>query len=356
VRDRAKNPSSSSSSPAALSPSAASSPARGRRAPGASATAATLGAGGPHGAAAHATASLVVQAVFLSAVGLAAWWTTRWWIERGGASAMQVALGVILPLCVGAIVATVLLGQQRYWMLPRRRLRGLIRDVRAGRMPIDALRDVGGGLAGVADDVASLLRDHRQLQKRLAEKDHEADQRVASKADALNRVIGSLRLQAIRDPLTGLFNRRALDELLPRLIDHCRAAGDDLSLLMIDVDHFKPLNDNLGHAAGDEMLRSIAQIIRSGVRTSQDAAFRCGGDEFVVVMPGCAAASAQALADRLAALVANLARTVRVTPRPGLSVGVCSITELPSPTALSLIQEADRRLYEVKHRRKAGER
>jgi diguanylate cyclase (GGDEF)-like protein len=216
---------------------------------------------------------------------------------------------------------------------------------------------VNGGLADVSLDFVTLLRDYRQLQKRLSEKDHEADQRVASKANALHRVIGTLRLQAIRDPLTGLFNRRALDELLPRLIDHCRGAGEDMSLLMIDVDHFKPLNDNLGHAAGDEMLKSIAQLIRSGVRTAQDAGFRCGGDEFVIVMPGCPIGSARALADRLTALVANLAKTVRVTPKPGLSIGVCSINELPAPpTAASLLQEADRRLYEMKQKAHRADR
>ena len=293
------------------------------------------------------TLRLLGRATVLAVGGVAAWASTRHWLATGDAAETW-GPQLLAPVCVIGLLATMLIGQERRWNAPRRRLRTLIREIRAGRMPIESLKDIGGGLSDLAIDVATLFHDARRLEKRVAEKEIEADQRVASKADALHRVIGSLRLQAIRDPLTGLFNRRALDELLPRLIDHCRGAGEDLSVLMIDVDHFKALNDNLGHAAGDEMLKSIGQLIRSGVRSSQDAGFRCGGDEFVVVMPGAPLPPARALAERLANLVANLAKTLRVTPKPGLSVGVCALSELPSPTAGALLAEADKRLYAMK--------
>src|SRR5206468_3832062 len=106
-------------------------------------------------------------------------------------------------------------------------------------------------------------------------------------------------LQATRDPLTGLHNRRLLDQYLPRAIETCREKGDDLAVLAIDVDHFKKLNDAMGHAAGDALLRDIGRLIRSTVR-AQDAAFRCGGDEFVIVLPGAGAEAAEAMARRLA--------------------------------------------------------
>lgn len=299
-------------------------------------------------------ARVIGRATVLSVAGVAAWAITRYWLTANPAAEAW-APHALVPAGVLGLVVTFVIGQERRWNAPRRRLRTLVREIRAGRLPIEALKDIGGGLADVAIDMATLFHDARRLEKRLAEKEVEAEQRVASKTDALQRVIGSLRLQAIRDPLTGLFNRRALDELLPRLVEHCRNVGEDLSVLMIDVDHFKQLNDNLGHAAGDEMLKSIGQLIRSGVRSSQDAGFRCGGDEFVVVMPGASPPPARGLAGRLAMLVANLARTIRVSPKPGLSVGVCALSELPvGATAAELLAEADRRLYAAKQASRAA--
>ena len=119
----------------------------------------------------------------------------------------------------------------------------------------------------------------------MTEMDREVRQRIANKTEALERKIGSLHNQATRDVLTGLLNRRALDEHLAKAMERCAAKGLAVSVLMIDVDNFKPLNDTLGHAAGDELLRSIGQLLRSTLRDG-DTPFRCGGDEFVIVLEG----------------------------------------------------------------------
>src|SRR5207249_3038126 len=110
-------------------------------------------------------------------------------------------------------------------------------------------------------------------------------------------------------------------------------------------------NDTLGHAAGDELLRNIGQIIRSSIREN-DAAFRCGGDEFVVVLNGSTVGAAQALAKRINSLVAALAKTLRIPQRPGLSIGISTLDELRDPNAQSLLEQADKRLYEIKSARK----
>lgn len=162
--------------------------------------------------------------------------------------------------------------------------------------------------------------------------------------------MGSLRQQAIRDPLTGLCNRRELDQQLPAMIESCMKDGVDLAVLMIDVDYFKHLNDALGHAAGDELLKDIGRIIRSSIR-EKDAAFRCGGDEFVIVLPNCAQQPARAMADRLESLVAGLTRTFKLPQQARLSIGLCCISEIDEPTPQSLLREADRRLYEIKNAR-----
>ena len=168
-----------------------------------------------------------------------------------------------------------------------------------------------------------LLRDRRHEQLRVRQLELEIRQRVASRTEALERTIGSLRNQASRDGLTGLMNRRALDTYLPDAIDRCQRAAIGLCVLMLDIDDFKPLNDTLGHAAGDDVLRSLAQIIRSTIPET-DAAFRCGGDEFVVVLEDHSPAAGAAVAERIGSLADALGKTFRVLQsaeaiHPGLS-------------------------------------
>src|SRR5688572_28675145 len=126
-------------------------------------------------------------------------------------------------------------------------------------------------------------------------------QKVASRTDALERTIGSLRQQATRDVLTGLFNRRFLDQYITQSVTRHVKENRDLCLLMMDIDHFKMLNDTLGHAAGDDLLRAIGQLIRSAIR-GEDVGFRMGGDEFVVLLPGSGTDAGQSLATRLMSL------------------------------------------------------
>jgi diguanylate cyclase (GGDEF)-like protein/PAS domain S-box-containing protein len=94
-----------------------------------------------------------------------------------------------------------------------------------------------------------------------------------------------LREQAIRDPLTGLFNRRYLTDYLSRHLERSRRDQYPVALVLLDLDHFKQLNDTYGHAAGDEALRVLAELLQSEIRVS-DTACRYGGEEFIVIMPG----------------------------------------------------------------------
>jgi diguanylate cyclase (GGDEF)-like protein len=230
-------------------------------------------------------------------------------------------------------------------------LLNILPRVRTGELPIDELKTIEGLLSPLSADLQEMLHELRQQRAAIAAIEAELPQRVASRTNALERTIGSLRQQAIRDPMTGLYNRRLLDQHLPPILDRCRLKKSNLSLLMIDVDHFKILNDTLGHAAGDELLRDIAQIIRCTIREN-DVAFRYGGDEFVVVLEGFDAEAGQALGDRLVSLVDALAQTLRVEPKPRLSVGVATIKDIAKANPNALLQEADRLLYEEKRNRK----
>ena len=103
---------------------------------------------------------------------------------------------------------------------------------------------------------------------------------------------------ATRDPLTGLANRRVLDETLPREIARARRTDAPLSAIVVDVDHFKGVNDRHGHQAGDGVLRTVGDALEQNTK-GYDVVVRLGGDEFAVLLPGCSAADAAQVAERL---------------------------------------------------------
>jgi diguanylate cyclase (GGDEF)-like protein len=263
-------------------------------------------------------------------------------------------LGQLL-LSLGAALAAVGFAARRKRRLygPLTRIETLIPEIRAGRAAIEELSSIEGRLAPLAAQIQELLHELRSQKAANAGTDLELRQRIANRTEALERKIGSLRQQATRDVLTGLFNRRMLDEQLAQAIERCQATSALLTVLMIDVDNFKLLNDTLGHAAGDDLLRSIGQIIRSTVRES-DAAFRVGGDEFVILLEGAEDHAAQALADRLTSLVDALAKTLHVDKPARLSIGVAHLSDLKIPSPEALLQNADEALYRIKANRKRG--
>lgn len=271
--------------------------------------------------------------------------------SRESISTLQISLSIAALLAV----AWNALRRERVWHGPFRRLVALIPQIRSGDAPIESLTGVGGQLAPLAAEFAALCHDLRRQRAELTKMQATLRQHVASRTNALERTIGSLKLKASRDALTGLYNRRAMDEHLPKAVERCREAGSDLCLLMIDVDHFKQLNDTCGHPAGDELLRNIGQIIRSTCRDG-DVAFRYGGDEFAVVLENHGDPEGRALANRLRSLVDALARTMKVDPSPRLSIGMATLKNSPAAEASALLKAADQNLYEIKKSRGSSSR
>jgi diguanylate cyclase (GGDEF)-like protein len=165
--------------------------------------------------------------------------------------------------------------------------------------------------------------------------------------DANRRLVQELQHMSRRDPLTGLLNRRSLDEALAREIARARRHGHALSLMMLDLDHFKKVNDTWGHPAGDEVLRTFARVVASLLR-EEDVLYRYGGEEFLAVLPETDARGALAAAERV---VAGVAATpvalaggrLRVT----VSAGVASLSPAVQD-ADGLVARADEALYSAK--------
>ena len=152
---------------------------------------------------------------------------------------------------------------------------------------------------------------------------------------------------ALTDPLTGLYNQRYLMRHLAGLI----AAGQSTGLvaMMIDIDHFKAVNDQWGHAAGDHVLRQVAQSLRSRIRVF-DSLARYGGEEFVVIMSGASAADAARAAERLRVAVQTMEYLPDNQTRHRLTVSIgVSRTTRPDITSEQLLGAADRALYRAKH-------
>lgn len=163
---------------------------------------------------------------------------------------------------------------------------------------------------------------------------------------ALSRLQGQLRRQATRDPLTGLANRRALDAFLEEQSARAARTGSQLTLLMIDVDHFKSFNDQYGHATGDACLREVGKTLRDNTRAGQDFAARFGGEEFVVVLTDTSASKALVAAEHLRTAIEELPAIAPATHGVTVTIGVA--TELGFTSAQTLFERADAALYEGK--------
>ncbi len=183
----------------------------------------------------------------------------------------------------------------------------------------------------------------------------ESQQRLAATvADQLGLAVANLRLretlrnQSIRDPLTGLFNRRYLEETLEREIRRAERSRGALGVVMLDLDRFKQFNDTFGHDVGDMLLRDFGRLLQSGVRLG-DVACRYGGEEFVLVLPDADSEVTRQRADRLREAVKRLFVSHR-----GQSVGAVTVSAgvaaFPEhgTTGEALVQAADAALYRAK--------
>ncbi|HET6344306.1 MAG TPA: diguanylate cyclase [Myxococcota bacterium] len=237
------------------------------------------------------------------------------------------------------------------WMMPQMTGVDVCRVVRSTRREPytyiilltvkDTPEDLVVGMEAGADDYVSKPYNVEELRARVR-----AGLRVVELQANLIAARDLLREEAMRDPLTGLLNRRGIDDVLAR--DCARASRErtPLAVLMVDLDHFKAINDTHGHEAGDQVLRELAGRLRRIIRPYDEVA-RVGGEEFVIVAPGCNVEGARAVAERVR-------RCVSATPvllHSGVSIEVtCSIGVGMNQTIAPdvVVQAADVALYKAK--------
>lgn len=157
-----------------------------------------------------------------------------------------------------------------------------------------------------------------------------------------------LRQLATKDSLTGLGTRRHFLELAGWALEKSRRSGEAVSVLMMDADHFKQINDTLGHVAGDRVLAAIGQVIHNVCRAA-DLAGRYGGEEFAILLPATPTAMAVAVAERLRSTVeAEVAQMAGLAKAVTVSIGV-AMTDAGNPPLQTMIEQADAAMYAAKH-------
>jgi two-component system cell cycle response regulator len=242
------------------------------------------------------------------------------------------------------------------WMMPELDGPELIRRIRDAGWPgytyvilltaRSGRDDIVEGLTLGADDYVTKPFRHEELLARMG-----VGARILQLEGRLSELLAREEALATRDSLTGLPNRRALTDHARVELSRAARARTSVGLILMDLDHFKRINDQYGHAAGDEALRAVAQVLQ---KTKRDYDFtgRWGGEEFVVVLPGTTLAQAELVAERIRRSIAAV-RLDLGGPEPvelQASMGVVSAPPTAPPLGLEhLLRHADGALYRAKH-------
>jgi diguanylate cyclase (GGDEF)-like protein len=203
--------------------------------------------------------------------------------------------------------------------------------------------DIVSGMAAGADDYVSKPFDQQELRMRL-----KAGERIIDLQEKLLHAQQELQYMATHDNLSGLQNRFAILESLRRELSRARREGRDVGIILADIDHFKRVNDSLGHLAGDAVLREVAGRLRKHVRP-YDYVGRYGGEEFLIVLPECPLRATRNAAERMQKAVFQEPVVLAEGPvNVTISLGVTGYTQGEADELHELIRAADGALYRAK--------
>ena len=239
------------------------------------------------------------------------------------------------------------------WMMPRRDGPDVCRELRQQTTrPYTYVllltaktqqQDLIDGLGSGADDYLTKPFSGEELKARLY-----SGERILAVQQQLMEAKEALRLQAIRDPLTGLYNRRYMEEALARELRRAQHGQHPLSVMMFDLDHFKIFNDTAGHQAGDHVLKYVSELLEGRTRR-EDIPCRYGGEEFVLILPGAPihVAARRALEFRETIRESTIAYEGKALGRITVSIGVACFPQ-HGATGAELVGAADSALYRAK--------
>jgi diguanylate cyclase (GGDEF)-like protein len=208
---------------------------------------------------------------------------------------------------------------------------------------LDDIKRIKSELVSEVDNMRAMVREKENLDQKTLDA-------LSSQVDVLKKELDKARHTANTDGLTGVYNRKALDDHLQRLIERNTVSITPFSLMMMDLDDFKTLNDTYGHTVGDRMLLAFAQKCRATVR-SDDFLARYGGEEFVLILPGASLRNATKKARQVCRTVAAAKYAADDSPRAevvAVTVSIGVSTYRNGDTAKSLVDRADQCLYKAK--------
>lgn len=262
-------------------------------------------------------------------------------IHRGLLALLVKVIGAVL---IVALVSTTILAAllERQVLRPVRRLTESTKSFAAGNMAVRA--DVEG-----TDELGVLGATFNQMANQIATYTEHLEAEIRARTKDLEEANRRLEALAVTDALTRLFNRRRFEEVLALEVQRSQRTNLPLSLLMIDVDHFKHYNDTFGHQAGDEVLQTIATLVKRRIRAT-DTACRYGGEEFAIILPDTSKDEAMTLAEHLRHIVeAHPFAYEEQQPlgRLTISIGVATYPD-DAKDGVSLVRAADQALYLAK--------
>lgn len=242
------------------------------------------------------------------------------------------------------------------WVMPGMDGLGLCREIR--RLEQDSYTyiilltaqeskaDLITGLEAGADEYLIKPINEAELRARL-----KIAQRILNLERSLKQSLEELKHLSVKDPLTELYNRRYLAERLPQELKRAARYGRNLSLIMVDIDHFKQINDSYGHGAGDVVLKLCADMLQEAIRQDVDWAARYGGEEFLLILPETDHAGALVVAERLREQMAAaplLIGGLEISLTSSFGVSTYPHDRRGSLGAETLLEAADRALYQAK--------
>lgn len=250
-------------------------------------------------------------------------------------------------LMAGAIVLSLLLTA----LLLQKVLRNMTADLMSLLSYVEAVDGRSQHAMTIApgnDEIGRLGQAFLLMEKRLLDYTGDLEHRVAERTQALEEANRTLAAQALRDPLTGLANRRYFDQRLTEESARANRGGPSFALLLIDVDHFKKYNDHYGHPAGDTCLQNIARALEAHVQRTNDFCARIGGEEFAILLPNTTQRDAQMLGETLCQRIAAAAWPHATAPKGKVTLSIGLATWETGMSPEDIYKRSDQALYHAK--------